>query len=64
MKGRIVIPKKGKNIGNIVVEGMEENENCKEIIEEIAVSFGSISSSQKKDHFDDDNPVHDSVFNS
>lgn len=61
MKYKIVIPKTGKNAGEAIVEGMEQNENCHQKLEEVAVNLGTIKSVEPKDHFDDDNPVFDGV---
>ena len=61
MKYKIGIPKNGKNAGVARFEGMEKNENCHDILEEVAVSIGKISSVTDKEHFDDDNPVFDDV---
>ena len=61
MRYKIVIPKKGKNVGVAMVEGLEKNENCRQVLEEVAVSLGGVQSVQPKEHFDDDNPVFDNV---
>jgi len=62
MQKRIIIPKKGKNVGEIIIEGMEQNANCEQELSHVALQFGSIKSVEKKDHFGDDNPVHDKVI--
>lgn len=59
---KIVIPKKGKNVGNVIIEGMEHDESCHSTLEEVAVGFGKILSQENKSHFDDDAPVHDKIF--
>jgi len=61
MRYKITIPKHGKNVGVVTVEGMEQNENCQSQLMEVAVGFGPIIKNEPKDHFDDDNPVHDTV---
>ena len=61
MNYKIVIPKRGKHVGEARIEGMEANENCTQLLQEVAVSFGSVSSVEKKDHFGDENPVYDNV---
>lgn len=58
MKIKITIPKTGKDIGVVKVEGMEKNENCRNVVEEVAVRFGAVRNIEDKDHFDDDNPVY------
>ena len=61
MRLKITIPKTGKDIGKVIVEGMEEKENCRQILEEVAVRFGNVGSVEPKDHFGDDNPVYHDV---
>lgn len=61
MRKRIIIPKKGPHVGEIIVEGMEQNVNCEAELTLTASAFGPVSGVTKKDHFGDDNPVHDRV---
>jgi hypothetical protein len=62
MNYKIIIPKKGKHVGEARIEGMEQNSNCSQILQEVALRFGPVSKTEKIDHFGEDNPVHDSVF--
>lgn len=62
MKYKITIPKTGKNAGVATVEGMEQNDSCQQILQDVAVSIGRIDSVKEKSHFDDgDTPVFDNV---
>ena len=61
MRQKITIPKKGNHIGEVIIEGMEHSETCQHELEELALCFGPIVKSEQKDHFDDENSVHDRV---
>lgn len=57
---KIVIPKKGPNLGTVIIESMKQTDNCLNRLEELAVHVGPVISRTEKQHFDDDNPVfHD-----
>jgi cytochrome b involved in lipid metabolism len=60
MKHKIIIPKTGKDAGKIFVEGMENQEGCETVLQEVLVGVGTIT--KVVPHADgDDNPVYHDV---
>jgi len=58
MSYKIVIPKKGSNVGEVTIESLDST-SCN-IVQEISQTCGPLKSMTHIDH-GDDVPVHDSV---